>query len=298
MSARSTATLEWFGTSTFRVRVNDLDLFFDAYLDRLPGLPPVGLSTTAVEQADFIFVSHAHFDHICGVDVVAMRTGATVVATPESARVLRAVGVPDAQLLVVTGGETVDCGRGTHVRVLPALHACLFARSGADAGTECLGDLGMSAQQRAAKVAGLFDSMEYLPDPAGPALRAMLERSSTHDGGQLAFLLRTESGSVLVSGSAGYWRGIFKGLRPDVALLSVAGRPSLDGEPYQGSVAQFIAQQAGDLGAASVAVCHHDALIPGFPGVDIEPVAGALRTLGSSINYFGMEYAAPVPILR
>ena len=37
-------TLEWFGTATFRVRHAGLDLFFDAYLDRLPGLDPVGLS--------------------------------------------------------------------------------------------------------------------------------------------------------------------------------------------------------------------------------------------------------------
>ena len=71
-------TLEWFGTATFRVCDAGLDLFFDAYLDRLPGLEPVGLSTTQVGKADFIFVSHAHFDHLYGVDTVALRTGATL----------------------------------------------------------------------------------------------------------------------------------------------------------------------------------------------------------------------------
>ena len=60
------------------------------------------------------------------------------------------------------------------------------------------------------------DSIANLPDPPGPAMNALLQRSSTHDGGQLAFLLMTESGSILVSGSAGYWRGIYKKLRPDV----------------------------------------------------------------------------------
>jgi L-ascorbate metabolism protein UlaG (beta-lactamase superfamily) len=296
MPTAGTFTLEWFGTSTFRVRGNGLNLFFDAYLDRLPGLPPVGLSTSDVDAADFIFVSHAHFDHLCGADVVALRTGATVVATPESARILRAVGVPEPQLLVVTGGETVDCGQGAQVRVLPALHACLFASVGSDAGTECLGDLNVSAQERAATVAGLFASMEHLPPPTGPALMAMMERSSAHDGGQLAFLLMTGSGSMLVSGSAGYWRGIYRGLRPDVALLSVAGRPNVDGEPFQGSVAQFVVEQVGDLEAARVAVCHHDALIPGLPGVDIGPVAAAFRELGSSVAYFELAYDAPVPL--
>ena len=94
-----------------------LNLFFDAYLDRLPGLDPVGLSTREVGQADFVFVSHSHFDHLYGADVLALNAGATVVASPESARCLRAAGVPERQLLVVTGGETVRCGPTTTVRV-------------------------------------------------------------------------------------------------------------------------------------------------------------------------------------
>ena len=66
-------TLEWFGTATFRVRHAGLDLFFDAYLDRLPGLDPVGLSAAGVDKADFVFVSHAHFDHLYGADAIALR---------------------------------------------------------------------------------------------------------------------------------------------------------------------------------------------------------------------------------
>ena len=147
------STLEWFGTATFRIRHAGLDLFFDAYVDRLPGLDPVGLSTAEIDKADFVFVSHAHFDHLYGADAIALRTGATVVASPESARCLRASGVPEDQLLVVTGGETVQCGPATRVRVLPALHSCLFAHSEADTSVACLGDLGISAQDRAATIA-------------------------------------------------------------------------------------------------------------------------------------------------
>ncbi len=297
MTSPNAVTLEWFGTSTFRVRLNGLDLFFDAYLDRVPGLAPVGLSTSDVDAADFVFVSHAHFDHVCGADLVARRTGATVVSSPESARVLRAVGVPDEQLLIVTGGETVDCGRGVRVRVLPALHACLFATSDNSTGVGCLGDLDVSAQQRAATVAGLFDAVQGLPGPTGSALRDLLGRSSTHDGGQLAFLLLTPAGSMLVSGSAGYWRGIYRDLRPDLALLSVAGRPNVDGEPFQGSTTEFLLQQLGDLGAGRVALCHHDPLIPGLAGTDIAPAAAAFRAAGSSVGHLELEYATPVTVL-
>jgi L-ascorbate metabolism protein UlaG (beta-lactamase superfamily) len=290
-------TLEWFGTATFRVRDAGLDLFFDAYLDRLPGLPPVGLTTAEVDKADFVFVSHAHFDHLYGAEPIAQHTGATVVCSPESARCLRAAGLPEERLLVVTGGETVHCGPATRVKVLPALHACLFAHSESDTSVACLGDLDVSAQVRAASVARLFGALESISsDPAGRALIAMNEVSSRHDGGALAYLLTTTSGSLLVSGSAGYWRGIFDGLRPDTALLSLGGRPNVDGEPFQGSSVQFMLEQVQRLRPGRVAFCHHDPLFPGFPGVDIGPAAAALDVPGAPAGYFALEYATPVPL--
>jgi L-ascorbate metabolism protein UlaG (beta-lactamase superfamily) len=289
-------TLEWFGTATFRVRYRELTLFFDAYVDRLPGLDPVGLTTAEIDQADFVFVSHAHFDHLYGADAIAMRTGATVVASPESIRCMRACEVPDSQLLKVTGGETVDCGPSVRVRVLPALHSCLFAHSEGDCGVACLGDLGMSAQARAAAVAGLFDLMAAAPAPAGPVLRDMNAKCSDHDGGQLAYLLTTPEGSLLVSGSAGYWKGIFTGLRPDVALLSLAGRPNVDGEPFQGSSADYVREQVQLLGAERVAFCHHDPLFPGQRWANIGAAAGAVREDG--VGFFEMAYNAPVHLFE
>lgn len=294
--AGGTATLEWFGTATFRVRVGGVTLFFDGYLDRLPGLDPVGLTTAEVGEAAFVFVSHAHFDHLCGADAIARATGAVVVASPESCHVLRQAGVPEAQLLPVTGGETVDCGSEVRVRVLPALHACLYARSDADTGVDCVGDLGMSAQERATKVATLWELLQGLDNEVGRALLSMLERSSRHDGGQLAFHLTSPRGSVLVSGSAGYWRGIFSDLRPDVALLSVGGRPNVDGEPYQGSTARFMLDQVETLRPGAVAFCHHDPLVPGYGRIDVGAAARALRDHAGHARYLSLEYSSPVPL--
>src|SRR4029079_18754631 len=50
-------TLEWFGCTTFRVRVAGLTLLFDTYLDRPPSIPDVGLTSSAVDSADFAFIS-------------------------------------------------------------------------------------------------------------------------------------------------------------------------------------------------------------------------------------------------
>jgi L-ascorbate metabolism protein UlaG (beta-lactamase superfamily) len=98
---------------------------------------------------------------------------------------------------------------------------------------------------------------------------------------------------MLISGSAGYWRGIFDGLRPDVALLSLGGRPNVDGEPFQGSTVQYMLEQVQLLRPRQVAFCHHDPLFPGLPGVDIAPAGAALGVPGAQATYFEMEYATP-----
>jgi L-ascorbate metabolism protein UlaG (beta-lactamase superfamily) len=289
-------TVEWFGTTTFRARRPGLDLFFDGYLDRLPGLDPVGLSVAEVERADFVFVSHAHFDHLYGIAPIARVTGATVVASPESARILRQDGVPEEQLLRVTGGETVRCDPTVSVRVLPALHSCLFAAADADSAVECLGDLGVSAQDRRRAVQGtLSGGFAWAPAPVAEAMQGMLEHSSLHDGGQLAFVLQTADGSALFSGSSGYWPGLFAGLRPDVAFLALAGRPNVSGEPYQGSSARFMLEQVETLAPGRVCFCHHDPLIPGLPGTDVAEAAALLQARAPG-GYFELEYATARPL--
>jgi L-ascorbate metabolism protein UlaG (beta-lactamase superfamily) len=289
-------TVEWFGTSTFRARRPGLDLFFDGYLDRVPGLDPVGLSVAEVTRADFVFVSHAHFDHLYGVAPIARSTGATVVASPESARILRRDGVPEEQLLMVTGGETVRCGPAASVRVLPALHSCLFATADPDSAAQCLGDLGISAQDRWRQVQSTLSSgYSRTPAPVVEAIKTMRDHSSVHDGGQLAYLLQTADGSALFSGSSGYWPGIFAGLRPDAAFLALAGRPNVSGEPYQGSSARFMLEQVEALGPGRVCFCHHDPLIPGMPGTDVAEAAALLEARNAG-SYFELRYATALPL--
>ena len=246
--------LEWFGCTTFRVRVNGLTLFFDTWVDRPPGLPEVGLATRDVSVADFVFVSHAHFDHMLGVDTIATATGATVVCSYEVARVLRANGVPDAQILPVSGGEPVDCGRDVRVRAYPSLHSGLFAPSSHESHVDCLGDLGITAQDRAARVAALFDLFPSFGPELANWLAATSPRCSTRDGGQLCYLLETPSGSVFVNASSGYWSGIVGNLRPDVAVLALVGRPNVNGEPHQGSLARFLVEQVELLQPEKVSV--------------------------------------------
>lgn len=72
-------TLEWFGSckspqfskcdsyqrclgaTTFRLRTKGLTIFLDTWLER-PSIMPKYLAIEDVQECDYIFISHAHFD--------------------------------------------------------------------------------------------------------------------------------------------------------------------------------------------------------------------------------------------
>jgi len=295
------ARLEWFGCATFRLRIRGLTLFFDTYLDgdRVPGSGIVGLSVADVDDADFVFVSHAHFDHMLGADRLAARTGATVIGSYEVARTLAGLGVDEAQLLRVAGGEPVDCGNDVRVRVFPSLHSCLFAHGAKDTATECLGDLGISAQERDARAVELLSMAPLLGEPIASWSATNVHRSSLRDGGQFAYLVECPDGAIWVSSSAGYWSGIVRNLRPNVALLAASGRPNVDGEPYQGSLARFILDEVEMLRPDEVIFSHHDALMPPvLTETDTDEAESLLRDHASYASLTTLDYGAAHQILK
>ncbi|HMK11175.1 MAG TPA: MBL fold metallo-hydrolase, partial [Acidimicrobiales bacterium] len=258
----------------------------------------VGLTSSQVDEADFAFISHAHYDHMLGADTIATNTGATIVGSYETARVLRANDVPSTQVLPVSGGETIDCGHDVRVRVFPSLHSCLFARSNPDSGAECIGDLGISHQDRMAAVSKLFEMMPTFAPDLAAYLASTDAHCSRNDGGQLNYLLETPDGSILVSASSGYWVGIMRDLRPDVAILALAGRPNVNGEPHQGSLAQFLVEEVELLRPRKVIFCHHDPLLPPLlPGVDTGEAIASLAREPTYARHVELPCSEPVPVL-
>ncbi|KAL2849294.1 hypothetical protein BJX68DRAFT_276015 [Aspergillus pseudodeflectus] len=100
------SVLEWFGATTFRLRTKGVTIFLDTWLEK-PSILPSYLSVDEVKEADYIFISHAHFDHLPGADRIAMKTGAIVIANNEAIHLLKEAGVPEHQLLAVQGGERI-----------------------------------------------------------------------------------------------------------------------------------------------------------------------------------------------
>ena len=262
-------TLDWLGCATFRLTIDDLVVFLDAYIDRVPLAPPVGLSAAEVERADYVLVGHAHFDHIAGAETIALNTGARVIGSNETARVLREEGVPEAQLLPSQGGERHRLADGVSVEVFPGLHSCIWVGGSRDPGEVVLGHYGLCEDERWDPGAARADSGERGPDPDPAAVRQMQDhRASTigsdRDGGALAYLIETPYGSIFFHDTSGGWTGVLRDLRPDFAIVAMAGRGNVDGEPIQGSLAQFVGRMASILRPPRLTLGHHDDWMPPF----------------------------------
>jgi L-ascorbate metabolism protein UlaG (beta-lactamase superfamily) len=265
--------LDWYGCATFRATIGELVVFLDAYIDRVPGAAGTGLSANDIDRADWIVVGHSHFDHLWGAERIATRTGATIIGSHETVRIMEVQGVPMAQLMPVAGGERIRLSGDTTVSVFPSLHSCVWSQLAmARADEVCIGDLGLTHQERQTRFAALGAHLASL----GPEAMQHLQLSNQQprgDGGALVYLFETPAGTLLYQDTSGHWSGILHDVRPDVAILAAAGRGNVDGEPIQGSLAQFVARQAWLLRARRVILSHHDDWLPGFStATDTEPI--------------------------
>jgi hypothetical protein len=174
-------------------------------------------------------------------------------------------GVPLSQMLPVGGGERIRLSPEVTVAVYPSLHSCVWTPKGGmfQPDEVCLGDLGVTYQERMAR---LQDVMQGLADLGPQAMKHLLESAQgvRGDGGSFVYVFETAEGSLLYQDTSGHWSGILHNLRPDVAILAAAGRGTIDGEPIQGTLAQFVTRQADLLRPRRVILDHHDDWLPGF----------------------------------
>ncbi|MBK6318590.1 MAG: MBL fold metallo-hydrolase [Dehalococcoidia bacterium] len=278
--------LDWLGCATFRLTLGETVVFLDAYMDRVPTAPKVGLSAKDVRRADFVLVGHAHFDHIAGAELIARNTGARIIGSHESCRVMREQDVAANQLLPSQGGERHRLAADVTVRVFPSLHSCTWTTGSLSAMEASTGDLGLCEDERAGVAArqGLGSTIgrrAETGDSAANDLRAHLATAigSGQTGGPLAYLIETPQGSIFWQDTSGCWTGVLRELRPDVAILAAAGRGNLDGEPIQGSLADFIRIEAELLQPRTIVLGHHDNWMPPVTpegGTDVSPIRTAL----------------------
>jgi L-ascorbate metabolism protein UlaG (beta-lactamase superfamily) len=294
------ATLDWYGCATFRLRTGGLTIFLDAYIDRAEGAPGTGLRADDVDECDWIVIGHAHFDHLYGAERIMANTGATLVGSHETVRVMEAAGVPPERMIPVAGGERVRLSHDVTVSVYPSQHSCVWSQQAmSQAGEVCLGDLGVTWQEQQARMQQLSAFLATALSPEGRThlLTSLAGHSPRGDGGALLYWFDTPEGSLLYQDTSGHWTGILAGMRPDVAILAAAGRGNVDGEPIQGSLADFVGRQAAAVQATQVLLSHHDDWLPGFSvPTDLAPIRAAVAAAAPDTELLEPGYLAGTQI--
>jgi len=151
--------------------------------------PDVAAIDAHIQRADFVLVTHTHYDHVLDVPHIALKTGAAVIGTESTENVLRAYAVPEGQLITVRGGEDYEF-KTFSLKVIPSIHSAL-------------------------------DHKRYFSSAtAPPGMKGPLTLEQMHpEGGTIAYLLRFHGHQILAFGGMNYIEREIAGLEPDVALI-------------------------------------------------------------------------------
>jgi L-ascorbate metabolism protein UlaG (beta-lactamase superfamily) len=214
----STLSLRWWGNNSWEIRVPSADgkstktVLIDPWLTRFKtgtytkeGADPKtrievnkplidGYVDSGELRADHILVTHGHYDHLTDVPYLAEKTGATVIGTETHLSLMLALGAPEGQLAVASGGEYLSFD-GYTIRVLRALHSA----TGPRAQVAFPGTRPISRRDRPEVIKDLVE------------------------GGTLAYQVTGGGASVLDFGGANFVESELAGLNPNVLLMPVGG---------------------------------------------------------------------------
>jgi L-ascorbate metabolism protein UlaG (beta-lactamase superfamily) len=273
------ATLQWFGTATWRLIVGDTVIWLDAYIDRNVLAAPVPQRAAEVSRGDYILIGHSHFDHIAEASLVAKNTGATVIGSALSCEIVQDEGLAAAKTISCTGGEELELGP-VRVRTFRSLHGFNGLREWPDP----------AGKTRTERIAELKARDPELASAAA-AHTANIPDKQRNDGGPLAYIVEWDGFRLFWHDTPGMiqdaWEAAAK-YPADLAILAAAAgfsTPNIDGEPQHDGVVPFVTGMADILKPGKVLLNHHDDWMPPVTfhldeGQFAEPLAG----VGSKIE--------------
>lgn len=107
-------SITWYGHATFGMQIDDYKLLIDPFFSHNP-VSPVKAEDV---EADFILITHGHFDHVGDSESIAKRCDATLIANAEIAGWLHEKKL-NAHAQQIGGGFHHPFG---YVKLTPALH--------------------------------------------------------------------------------------------------------------------------------------------------------------------------------
>ena len=153
-------TIKWLGHAGFQIASEKgTVIVIDPWLT---DNPLASCKAEDITKADFVLVTHDHFDHVADAARIVKATGATLVGMPETVGRLKAEeGVPDSQIVFGTGmnvGGTLS-SLGVQITMIQAFHS---SQTGNPAGYIVKLENGYSIYH--AGDTGIFSSMKLLGD--------------------------------------------------------------------------------------------------------------------------------------
>jgi len=120
--------LTFHGHAAWHIKTGAADVWIDPFLSDNPG---ANVDLEKID-ADYILLSHAHFDHLGDTEAIASRTGATIITMAELANFMGEKGYV-TESLQIGGGQDFPFGR---VKLTPALHSSSYGGNymGSEAG--------------------------------------------------------------------------------------------------------------------------------------------------------------------
>ena len=109
--------ITYYGHSSFLVNIGDFRILFDPFISPNPKASNIDINTI---ETDYILLSHGHYDHIADLEVIAKRTGATVIANSEIATWLEKKGLEKTVAMNIGGKVTMDFAI---VKMVKAVHS-------------------------------------------------------------------------------------------------------------------------------------------------------------------------------
>jgi len=109
--------ITYYGHSCFLVNIGGFRVLFDPFISGNPKASNIDINTI---EADYILLSHGHFDHIADAEAIAKRTGAAVIANYEIVTWLGKKGLENTVAMNIGGKVMMDFAT---VKMVKAVHS-------------------------------------------------------------------------------------------------------------------------------------------------------------------------------
>ncbi len=116
-------TVTWLGQSAFKLEHGGKTIFIDPFITGNPSCP---ITLDDIKAADYILVTHDHFDHVGDTIELARKTGAIVVGNYDTVAKFQANGLPPDNVLLGGFGRNVGGAMdfdGFSLVMTPAIHS-------------------------------------------------------------------------------------------------------------------------------------------------------------------------------